>query len=320
MTEHSGDADRGNHHAGDRLQRLSWALQVCRDAQTSPSPSRTIDDVRAAVDAFTGNWPAPADTGQGTTSIAHLLVHTFAPLGAPPRDRILHVHGGGFTTGCGRAYGGLLGRLALEADAQVLACDYRLSPEHRFPAAIEDVDGVLDELLAPPGSRLSAVSADSAGGAIAVAAILRRLRRGAAVPESVVLFSPVLDLTASTASYQDNDGRDPMLTQGTIRRMARAYAGEHALEDPEVSPLLAPELTGFPPTAIYAGLDEVLRDDAIRFAQRLSSQGVVVRLQLESGVPHVWQIFGDSLVEARESIGDAARFIREANGSRAEES
>jgi monoterpene epsilon-lactone hydrolase len=300
----------GARAAEDRESRLTWARSMGAELSRLQASASTLGSARAATTDYVRRWPAVAGVAQDSFVVGDVPVHRYRPSGVDDLDRLLYVHGGGFTTGSGADYRALLGRLATDAGMEVLACDYRLAPEHPFPAALDDVDQVLDSIMAETGSSAIGLAADSAGGALAVAAVLRRLRRRAPLPWALVLFSPLLDLAADAPSYEMNEPRDPLLSRKAVQRIARAYAGGSRILDPELSPLRAVHFRAFPPTSLYVSSHEVLRDDAVRLAHRLASDGSAVRLQVEPGTPHVWPVFGDALPEAQATIRDAATFLR----------
>jgi monoterpene epsilon-lactone hydrolase len=298
----------GRGAEGPRERRLAWARDAGAALVAAQQAAGGLDGARAAMRSQLRRWPAHPDVLQECTTVRGLLVHRFRPPVRANGGAVLYVHGGGFTAGSGADYGALLGPLAVDLAADVLACDYRLAPEHPFPSALDDVESVLDALLDQVFP--VAVAADSAGGALAVSAVLRRQRQRRSLPCALVLFSPLLDLTATAASYDANATRDGMLSRSAVRRIAGAYLGGHDAADDRASPLLTASLEGFPPTALYVGSDEVLRDDTVAFGGRLARAGVEVRTIVLAGLPHVWQVFGQALPEARQTIGEAAGFLR----------
>jgi acetyl esterase/lipase len=288
---------------------LRWAREECRRLAQTQQDAPNLATARAVMDDFLDRWPTVESVRSSTAVIEGAACHRYVGDGQDPRGRLLYVHGGGFIFGSASRYGASVGRLAAEARVEAWVCDYRLSPEHRFPAALEDIDRTLDHLLGAEHTLPVVVAGDSAGGGLAVAAVMRRARRGLSLPRAVALFSPLLDLTASAKSYEDRAATDVVLSAGTVGLIARSYAPDD-VNNPEVSPLLSRSFTGFPPTALYASKDEVLHDDSVTFAARLTEDGVPVRLQLEPGAPHVWTVFGDALPQARATLADAASFLQ----------
>lgn len=197
---------------------------------------------------------------------------------------ILWLHGGAFVLGSSASYRDFGCRLAASSGVRVFLLDYRLSPEHVFPAALDDSDAALDRLTAR-GLKL-AVGGDSAGGNLAVAAIQARIAKGQTVPDACLLVSPYLDLTHIGNSAATRAHLDPFVDPATMTATAATYHGDADPADPRVSPLFG-AINGFPPTLIQVGSDEVLFDDAKRFADRLLD----VVFQEWVGMIHVWPLF-----------------------------
>jgi len=233
-----------------------------------------------------------------------------AAAGPAPTITLLYLHGGGFV-GCSPAtHRSLTAALALHG-LRVFVPDYRLAPEHPFPAALDDALAVWRELarLQPPGQRL-VVAGDSAGGNLALAAMLMLRDARERLPDAAALFSPAVDLTGGSASLTGNSDRDAMFHGPSLERLSEAYLAGADAGDPRVSPLLG-RLDGLPPLLLHVGDDEVLRDDSLRLAAKARDAGVPVQLQTFAAVPHVWQLLG-WLPEARRSVRAAADFLRAA--------
>jgi len=252
-------------------------------------------------------------------SIARTEISTPAPgewqRPATPRPgrTILYFHGGGYVFGSPRLMRPISYRLAAAAEAPVFSLDYRLAPEHPCPAALEDALAAFDWLVGegvPPGE--IHVGGDSAGGGLALAMMQALRDRGAALPGGAFLISPWTDLAARGASIDENDVRDAMFTADTIRRGGARYAGGLPLDDPRVSPLYG-RFDGLPRLFICASRDEVLRDDAIRTAEKARAAGVPVELQIEVGLVHLWPLFAPLMPESGRTIKAIAAFIRRDN-------
>ncbi len=225
------------------------------------------------------------------------------------RGVILYCHGGGYVVGSPRAYRGLAGRLATSAHCDVAMIDYRLAPEHPFPAAPDDAIAAYRALLERGIDATSIVLAgDSAGGNLALVTLLRARDRGLPSPRAAVLLSPWTDLTGSGASIRTNAKRDPMLPPHRIEEAARLYAPDTPLDHPDVSPLFA-DLGGLPPLSIHVGTTEILLDDSQRLAERARKQGVDAELKRWHRMPHVFPMFADVLPEGRQALAEIGRFI-----------
>ncbi len=215
------------------------------------------------------------------------------------RTVIYYLHGGGYVAGSPAMYRTLTGAFCLRARARVFALDYRLAPEHRFPAALNDALAGYRWLLAAGIAPHDIVFAgDSAGGGLALSTLLTLRDTGAALPAGAVLIGPWVDLAAT---------RDAAAADRGEGRMARAYVGDRPLNDPLASGLYA-ELRGLPPLAIQASTTEMLRDDAVRLDAKARAAGVDSSLRLWEDVPHVWHIFA-GLRESREAFADIADFV-----------
>ena len=227
---------------------------------------------------------------------------------------ILYLHGGSFAFRFPNAHAALASRLCRRLGARALIPDYRLAPENPFPAAPEDCHAAYRGLLAQgidPGSLV--LLGDSAGGNLALVTIHRARAAGEPLPSCAVLLSPALDCTLTSPSMADYDGRDPMLQLSTLLVLRRCYVpSPHQYTDPEVSPLFA-DFSGFPPLFLQAGSTEMLRDEAIRGADKAHAAGVDVELELWPGAPHAFQI-AEFLPEATLAIHHIARFVRMRTG------
>jgi len=232
--------------------------------------------------------------------------------GAPT---ILYLHGGGYYFCSPRSHRSLVFGLATRASASAFSLDYRLAPEHRFPAALEDAIAAYRHLSAtgtPPESIV--IAGDSAGGGLALATLVALRDAGDPPPAGGLLFSPWTDLAASGATIRTNDGADPMFSGSAIGRAAQVYLGNTAANHPYASPVYA-DLQGLPPLFIQAGSTEVLLDDSRRVAENARAAGVAVELQVWPNMPHVWQIFAPFIPEARRALDGAAGFVREVAGA-----
>jgi acetyl esterase/lipase len=227
-------------------------------------------------------------------------------------DRVLiHFHGGGYVTGSIDGHRMLGVPLAQALKMDLLLPEYRLAPEHPFPAALQDALQAYRWLLAQghaPGRIL--LSGDSAGGGLALAMLVALREAGEPLPAAAVLMSPWVDLTNSGRSHATRAKADAVLRTEGLREWALCYAGESKLDDPRVSPLHA-DLHGLPPLLIQVGSEEILLDDARRLAEKAAAQGVAVTLRVWEGMWHVWQLLGDFVPETRAAFKEIDDFIRQ---------
>ncbi|MEQ1683959.1 MAG: alpha/beta hydrolase fold domain-containing protein [Burkholderiaceae bacterium] len=233
-----------------------------------------------------------------------------AERGEAAATTLLYLHGGGFVGCSPRTHRPLTAALALQG-LRVFVPDYRLAPEHPFPAALQDAQAAWRALRASHSGRM-VVAGDSAGGNLALGLMLALRDAGEALPEAAALFSPATDLTGSSPSLLANAERDAMFRGDKLENLQRAYLGDADAAQPLASPLFG-NLRGLPPLLLHVGEDEALRDDSIRLAQKAREAGVVVELKVFAGVPHVWQLLW-RVPEARRSVVAAAGFLREASG------
>lgn len=226
-----------------------------------------------------------------------------------PGKTLLYLHGGGYTIGNPELYRIFTWRLGEAACCRVLAIDYRLAPEHPYPAAVDDALAAYRWLLEQghAGQDL-ALAGDSAGGNL-VLVLLQRLREeGLPMPASALCYSPWTDLTGSGASVTLNARRDPMLPAHRLRDAAEVYAPGLDHRNPLISPLFA-DFRGLPPLSIHVGSTEVLLDDSTRLADRLRSAGVSVDLNVWPSQPHVFPVLARLLPEGRQALNMSGRFV-----------
>lgn len=224
---------------------------------------------------------------------------------------LLHFHGGAFFAGSSESHRALASELAARCSLRVHLLDYRLAPEHRWPAALDDG---LAAWLALRDQGVAAedilLGGDSGGCAHLLALALRLRERGEALPGALVMISPYVDLSLSLPSVARNRRRDPMVTAEALRRGGDAYRGALDARDPRVSPLFA-DLAGLPPTLIQAGSEEILLDDARALANALRQAGVPCDSAIWPGLWHNFQMFHGRIRAADEALDDIARFVRE---------
>jgi epsilon-lactone hydrolase len=230
--------------------------------------------------------------------------------GASPRV-VLYLHGGGYSLGSARSHRTLGKQIAYAAPARVVLPDYRLAPEHPFPAAVEDAQASYRGLLASgvePGR--VAVAGDSAGAGLALALLVALRDAGLPLPACGVLLSPYADLSCSGETYASMAASDPIVSREMGLGMAQAYLGGRDPNDPLASPVRA-TLDGLPPLLVQVGDREVVLDDARAIERNARAAGVPVRLDVWPGVVHAWHLYAAALDEARHAIEELASFVRQ---------
>ena len=227
-----------------------------------------------------------------------------------PRDRaMLYVHGGGYVACTPLTYRRFTTALARHTGLPIFVVDYRKAPEHRFPAALDDVLAAYDALRRRLPSAGIVLAGDSAGGGLVLAATLALQARGENdLPAGVAAYSPWTDLLGTGSSVTVNARSDDMLVGTNLTATALNYVTQEERRLPLASPLYA-NLSGFPPALVFASETEILRDDAVRFADRARAAGATVELVLEDAMPHVWPFFFDVMPEARHAVARTGAFV-----------
>ncbi len=234
----------------------------------------------------------------------------WASRGRPDRRKvILYLHGGAFLAGSISTHRHLGAALAGAAGVRLLLPEYRLAPEHRFPAALDDAVVVYEHLLESGyGAAQIALAGDSAGGGLVFALLLRLAAEGRPLPACAVGFSPWVDMTGRQPSLQRNAQSDVLLPARRMPEVVDHYLGDNDPKDPLASPVFG-DWRDPPPALVMASRSEILLDDAVALAEALRRGGGDVRLELWRGVPHAWPLFAGVLAEADAAVAHAGEFI-----------
>ncbi|MFE1203108.1 alpha/beta hydrolase [Streptomyces sp. NPDC058762] len=289
-----------------RQQRdaLDALLRSAPRAETPPTPEEQREGFAAAL-----TRPAPDGVVSRRTVLGGRPALELDPDTASGPGRLLYLHGGGYVVGSPDTHAGLAGELARRAGLRAVSVDYRLAPEHPFPAAVDDGLAAYRELLSTgTDPRDLVLAGDSAGGGLGIATLLAAREAGLPQPAAVALFSPWADLTLTGGSIRSKEGADPIFTGADVRAYADLYVGAGDRAAPLASPVFA-DLAGLPPLLVQAGANEVLLDDAVRLAGRAGADDVEVTLEVGPGLPHVYQLHYGRLEEADAALDRAARFL-----------
>ena len=279
-------------------RELEELLKSFRDAGTFDGDLMTMRKMLNRAPAY----PTPDDITWEPVDAGDVPAEWVIPRNCVPDRAAVYLHGGGYATGTLGSSRSLSSHLARATRAQLLAVDYRLAPEHPFPAAVDDaVTAYRFAVSNGHAPEAIALCGDSSGGGLALGTMLALRDLGDPLPGIGICLSPWTDMTLSGASLQLNRDTDPMVSAATLGLMADAYLVDADRRSPTASPLFA-VLEGLPPLLLQVGSGELLLDDTRRFAERAEAAGVEVTLELWDGVFHVWHAFADVLPEARDAI------------------
>jgi monoterpene epsilon-lactone hydrolase len=269
-----------------------------------------VPTLRAAFNDLMARVPVAADIDQKPTTIGGVGALEVTIEGTDAVNVILYLHGGVYVIGSAASTVPLVGDLARRTSARAVTLDYRLGPEHPYPAAVEDVLAAYEGLLGhgiEPGQ--IALAGESAGGGLAVATLLALRDAGRQLPSCAFLMSPYADLTLSGDTILGKQAVDPILTPDGLRLRVPDYVAGGDASDPHISPVFG-DLSGLPPLLIQAGSHEILLSDALRLAARAATADVPVTLEITSGVPHVFQGFAVVLDEGDMALDRASAFLK----------
>lgn len=266
---------------------------------------------RAAIDAAASWFPTPDDVALEPVDADGVPGEWIAAPGAAEDAVVYYLHGGGYTIGSINSHRSLISRISRAAGARAFAIDYRLAPEHPFPAGLEDALTGYRWLMAQgvEPSRM-VIAGDSAGGGLTLATLLSLRDAGDPLPAAAVLISPWTDMTHSGESIKTRAELDPMIKADEAGTVSDAYLDGHDPKDPLVSPVFA-DLSGLPPMLIQVGDYEVLLDDSTRVAERAKAAGVDVTIEVWDEMIHVWHFFASMLPEGQQAIDRIGEYVRE---------
>jgi acetyl esterase/lipase len=271
----------------------------------------TVADRRQGFEMLAAKLPVAPDIACERVDTAGVAAEWVVAPGAEASRVLLYLHGGGYVVGSLNTHRELAGRLSRAAAARVLVIDYRLAPEHPYPAAVEDATTAYRWLLrhgATPARTV--IAGDSAGGGLTVATLVALRDAGDPLPAAGVCLSPWVDLEGIGESMTTKAGVDPIVQKQGLLWFASLYLGGAAPRTPLAAPLYA-DLRGLPPLLIHVGQAETLLDDAARLAERAKAAGVTVTLEAWEDMIHVWHLFAPMLPEGQQAVERVGEYIRQ---------
>jgi epsilon-lactone hydrolase len=273
-------------------------------------PSGDVETVRAAFSELMSHVPVAPDIQQTPVEIGGVAGVEVTIGGNATENVILYFHGGVYVIGSAAFSVPLVGDLVRRTGTKAITLDYRLAPEHPYPAAVDDARAAYEGLLAQGIAPAQIVLAgESAGGGLAVATLLALREAGVPLPSCAYLMSPYVDLTLSGETLTGKQAVDPILTPDALRARVPDYVSGGDASDPRISPIFG-DLRELPPLLIQVGSHEVLLSDALRLAARAAIADVPVTLDVTPGVPHVFQAYAGLVDEAGAALDRASEFVK----------
>jgi acetyl esterase/lipase len=277
--------------------------------QSAFPPGSDVNEQRRLLRELLSAYPLPADITVTEGALGSVPTAEITVDGVEPRHVVLYFHGGVYVMGDAALAADLGSQVGRRTQAKVISVDYRLAPEHPYPAAVDDAlaayRALLDSDIAPSAI---AFAGESAGGGLAVATLINARDRGLPLPAATFVMSPYVDLTLAGSTMDARHDDDPLLSRDALAARVPDYTSGQDAALGLISPVFA-DLSGLPPLMIQAGTHEVLLDDAIRLARQAATYDVAVTLDITPGVPHVFQAYYPILDEATAALDRGGRFL-----------
>lgn len=274
------------------------------------APPAGIPEYRAGYEQLLASFPIPAGTSIREVDAGGVPAILVTAEGATEDRVVMWTHSGGYVFGSAHGYRFFGAGLSGAADASVLLVDYRLAPEHPYPAALDDATAAYRWLLDQgyePGRIV--VAGDSAGGGLAACTLLALKDAGTPLPAAGVFVSPMADFTLSGDSIKTKAEVDPIASEAMLAGLGGLYAGAEPLDSRYISPALA-DLSGLPPLLVLVGTDEVLHDDSVRIVEKARAAGGSAELIVGEGQAHIWPLFHQILTEGQRALDQIGGFTR----------
>lgn len=283
-------------------------MELLRERGTPEGLS--LEERRARMEEIGDKFPVPESAVVEAVEIAGRPAEWVYDAAADEGRVMLYVHGGGYVQGSLHSHRNMVFEIARAFGGRVLNLDYRLAPEHPYPAAVEDTvaawKALLDQGVDP---KRAAFGGDSAGGGLVVAALVSARDQGLPLPACGCCISPWTDLVGTGQTMDTKAGEDPMVNRDALNFFADLYVGGADKTEPLISPIFA-DLAGLPPLLVQVGTAETLLDDSRRLAMRARHQGVDVDYVEWQGMPHIWHIFAPLLQQSRDAVAELGRYMR----------
>ena len=292
---------------------LDQAIELLKAREIDDSQGAT-EGWRRSFERITDGFPIGVAASYSRVNAGGVTAEWVTAEGAADSRVVLYLHGGGYIIGSPRTHRALMAKLSQDSAARVLGLDYRLAPEHTFPAPVEDSVAAYKWLLNEGyNPERIAVAGDSAGGGLTVAALVQARYLGLPMPGAAVCISPWVDMEGLGDSMKTRAEADPMVGKETLLISARTYLGGSNPRAPLAAPVYA-DLRGLPPVLIQVGDAEVLLDDSTWLAGVAREAGVQVQMDVWDDMIHVWHLFAPILPEGQQAIAQAGDFIRKHTG------
>jgi monoterpene epsilon-lactone hydrolase len=277
--------------------------------QAAFPPGSDVNEQRRQLRELISAQPLPADVTVTAAALGGVPTAEITVEGIEPRHSVLYFHGGVYVVGDAFLAADLASQVGRRTRAKVISVDYRLAPEHPYPAAVDDALAAYEALL-HDGTAPSdiAFAGESAGGGLAIATLVNARDHGLPLPAAAFVMSPYADLTLAGATMETKREADPLMSSQALHARVTDYTSGHDAALGLISPIFA-ELSGLPPLIIQAGTHEVLLDDAIRLARQAATADVEVTLDITPRVPHVFQAYYPILDEAAAALDRAGQLL-----------